>query len=65
MYHTGVHPFTGERVYSARSLEERRLQRALVQPRGADSAPLVRRALALLGKQAPGRRPAGKKRKKP
>jgi len=65
MYHTGVHPFTGERVYSARSLEERRLQRALVQPRGADSAPLVRRALALLGKQAPGGGPAGKKRKKP
>jgi uncharacterized radical SAM protein YgiQ len=35
MYHTGVHPFTGERVYSARSLEERRLQRALLQPRSA------------------------------
>jgi uncharacterized radical SAM protein YgiQ len=33
MYHTGVHPFTGERVVSARKLEERRLQRALLQPR--------------------------------
>jgi len=35
MYHTGVHPFTGQRVYSARTLEERRLQRALLQPRSA------------------------------
>jgi radical SAM superfamily enzyme YgiQ (UPF0313 family) len=35
MYHTGVHPFTGEQVYSARSLEERRRQRALLQPRSA------------------------------
>jgi uncharacterized radical SAM protein YgiQ len=35
MYHTGLHPFTGEQVYSARSLRERRLQRALLQPRSA------------------------------
>ena len=35
MYHTGVHPFTGERVYSARSLGERRQQRALLQPKSA------------------------------
>jgi uncharacterized radical SAM protein YgiQ len=38
MYHTGVHPFTGERVYSARSLEERRRQRALLQPKSAGKA---------------------------
>ena len=43
MYHTGVHPFTGERVYSARSLEERRLQRALLQPRDAGKARPSRR----------------------
>jgi radical SAM superfamily enzyme YgiQ (UPF0313 family) len=45
MYHTGVHPFTGERVYSARSLEERRRQRALLQPRSAGkSGPRASRA---------------------
>jgi radical SAM superfamily enzyme YgiQ (UPF0313 family) len=38
MYHTGVHPFSGERVYSARSLQERRLQRALLQPKSAGNA---------------------------
>ena len=35
MYHTGVHPFTGEQVASVRSLEERRRQRALLQPKSA------------------------------
>jgi len=54
MYHTGMHPFTGEQVHSARGLVERRMQRALLQPKAADSPPLVRRALELLGKQAPG-----------
>ena len=57
MYHTGVHPFTGERVYSARSLEERRMQRALLQPKSPGSAQLARRALQLLGRGRPGRRP--------
>jgi uncharacterized radical SAM protein YgiQ len=38
MYHSGVHPFTGEPVYSARGLEERRRQRALLQPRSAGGA---------------------------
>jgi uncharacterized radical SAM protein YgiQ len=35
MYHTGVDPFTGERVYVARTREERSAQRALLRlPRG-------------------------------
>ncbi len=38
MYHTGLHPFTGERVVSVRNLEERRQQRALLQPRSAGRA---------------------------
>ena len=72
MYHTGVHPLTGERVYVPKSLEERRMQRALLQPRNPGSAPLIRKALKLLGREelerkltggrqpAPaGRRPAG------
>jgi len=59
MYHTGLHPFTGEPVYSARDLSERRLPRALLQPRSAGNRPLVRRALALLGKTGWERRLAG------
>ncbi len=54
MYHTGVHPFTGERVYSARSLEERRLQRALLQPRDAGRSPVFPARSPVL----PARRPA-------
>jgi uncharacterized radical SAM protein YgiQ len=38
MYHTGLHPFTGEQVHSARTLQERRRQRALAQPRSRASA---------------------------
>ncbi|MDP3058239.1 MAG: DUF3362 domain-containing protein, partial [bacterium] len=30
-YYTGVHPLTGEEVYVARSAEEKRQQRALLQ----------------------------------
>ena len=72
MYHTGVHPLTGKRIYVPKSPEERRMQRALLQPRNPASAPLIRKALKLLGREelerkltggrqpAPaGRRPAG------
>src|SRR5207248_3894421 len=31
MYYTGIDPFTGQKVYTARSLGDRRLQRALLQ----------------------------------
>jgi uncharacterized radical SAM protein YgiQ len=51
MYHTGVHPLTGRRVYVPRSPEERRLQRALLQPRNPASPPLIRKALKLLGRE--------------
>jgi uncharacterized radical SAM protein YgiQ len=49
MYHTGVHPFTGRRLYVPRSPEERRMQRALLQPRNPASPALIRKALRLLG----------------
>jgi uncharacterized radical SAM protein YgiQ len=31
MYHTGIDPFTGEEVYTAKSLRDRKMQRALLQ----------------------------------
>jgi uncharacterized radical SAM protein YgiQ len=31
MYYTGVHPLTGEQIYTAKSYEEKRMQRALMQ----------------------------------
>jgi uncharacterized radical SAM protein YgiQ len=31
MYYTGIHPFTGEAVYVARGLRDRKMQRALMQ----------------------------------
>jgi Domain of unknown function (DUF3362) len=31
MYHTGLDPFTGEEVYTAKHLRDRKLQRALLQ----------------------------------
>ena len=32
MYYTGEHPFTGEKLQVARSLDERKMHRALIQP---------------------------------
>jgi uncharacterized radical SAM protein YgiQ len=60
MYHTGVHPFSGERVYSARSLKERRMQRALLQPKAPGSQALARRALEQLAGGVRNRRPEGR-----
>ncbi len=37
MYHTGKHPFTGEKVYVARSFTERKAHRAAIQGRPADA----------------------------
>ncbi|MBR4694564.1 MAG: DUF3362 domain-containing protein, partial [Selenomonadaceae bacterium] len=47
MYYTGIHPLTGEKVYTAKSYEEKQMQRALLQywnPRNRD---IVRKALRL------------------
>ena len=48
MYYTGLDPFTGKEVYSAKSYEERRLQRALLQFWILENAPLVKKALEKL-----------------
>jgi uncharacterized radical SAM protein YgiQ len=51
MYHTGVHPLTGERVYVPKDDRERAMQRALVQSQNESSAPLIDKALKVLGKE--------------
>ena len=48
MYHTGVHPLTGEKVHVARSFEERRMHRALVQYENPAHRRFFGKALKLL-----------------
>jgi uncharacterized radical SAM protein YgiQ len=45
MYHTGVHPFTGERVYVPRAFTERKMQRALAQHRKPGNKAFIEQAL--------------------
>lgn len=72
MYHTGRHPVTGEPLHVPRTFRERKLQRALLQPKNASNRTLVREALEkldarhlekrFLGRErrggSPGKRPA-------
>jgi len=51
MFYTGINPFTGEKVYVAKSYEEKQLQRALLQFHKPENAPLVRKALIKAGRQ--------------
>jgi uncharacterized radical SAM protein YgiQ len=51
MYFTGKHPFTGEVVHVAKTFQERKMHRALIQHRGAKERELVRKALKLLKKE--------------
>ncbi len=45
MYYTGLDPFTGQQVYVPQSMEERAMQRALLQYRNPANHALVRKAL--------------------
>jgi uncharacterized radical SAM protein YgiQ len=45
MYYTGVHPLTGEKVYAARTLQERKMQRALIQYRNPGNKKFIEQAL--------------------
>ena len=47
MWYTGVNPLTGERVYSAKRPEEKRMQRALMQYWLPSNHAIVRKALRL------------------
>jgi uncharacterized radical SAM protein YgiQ len=50
MYHTGLDPRNGERVYSAKGLRDKTLQRALIQYRLPQNRNLVREALRKAGR---------------
>lgn len=47
MYYSGIHPLTGESVYTAKNPHEKRMQRALMQYWIPGNRPLVREALRL------------------
>ena len=51
MFHTGKHPFTGSEVYVARSFQERKMQRALLQWRNPKNRSLIAEALKLLKRE--------------
>jgi uncharacterized radical SAM protein YgiQ len=51
MYYTGIDPFTGEEVYSAKKLQDRKLQRALLQFFKPENYFEVREALTKSGRQ--------------
>lgn len=44
MYYTGINPFTGARLYVPKTLEEREMQRALIQPQNERSTPFIAKA---------------------
>ncbi|MGA6924256.1 MAG: DUF3362 domain-containing protein, partial [Desulfosarcina sp.] len=48
MYYTETHPWTGKRLYVAKTFRERKMQRALVQYRNPSNRQLIREALKLL-----------------
>jgi len=51
MYHTGLDPFTGEKVYVAKGLRDRKMQRALMQFFKPENYFMVREALLKAGRQ--------------
>lgn len=51
MYHTGLDPFTGEEVYIAKNLRDRKMQRALMQFFKPENYFMVREALLKAGRQ--------------
>ncbi len=51
MYYTGFHPITGKPVYTAKSAEEKQMQRALMQYWEPKHRKLVRKALLKAGRQ--------------
>ena len=48
IYYTGINPFTGEKVYSAKTFKERKMQRALIQYGNPKNRELIREALRIL-----------------
>lgn len=51
MFYTGLDPFTMQEVYVPRDMEEKRMQRALLQFRNPDNIPIVIKALKKAGRE--------------
>ena len=51
MYYTGLDPFTLKPVYTAKTREERAMQRALFQFNKPENYPLVKKALIKAGRE--------------
>ena len=51
MYYTGMNPLTGEKVFAARSPEEKKMQRALMQYKKPENYDAVYKALCLTGRR--------------
>jgi uncharacterized radical SAM protein YgiQ len=51
MYHTGYNPYTEKAVYVPKSVEERRMQRALLQYKNPDNYDLAKKALIKAGRK--------------
>lgn len=51
MYYTGLDPLTGEKVYVAKTQEERAMQRALLQFSRYENYPIVKKALLRAGRE--------------
>lgn len=51
IYYTGKDPLTGEAVYTAKSMEEKRMQRALLHFHKRENRELVKQALKLVGRE--------------
>jgi len=50
MYHSGIDPLSGEKIYVAKGARERSMQRALLQYNKAENRALVKEALQLAGR---------------
>ena len=51
MYYTGYNPYTEKEVYVPKSVEERKMQRALLQYKDPDNYDLVKKALLKAGRK--------------
>ena len=51
MYHTGLNPLTMEKVYVPKTMEEKQMQRALLQPNDPKNHSLIIKALQKTGRQ--------------
>ena len=51
MYYTEMNPFTGESVYVAKDMEEKKMQRALIHYNRPENRQLVKKALIKAGRE--------------